>query len=167
MTGAWASRALAFSKTLKQPAGQRRDASIELEPQQFRRHPLGRHAGARAERIDVEPIASHVRKQALGNLRGARARLRRRGFAAAPKIAELREHVLCRLDELAPRLDERVTALAERRMDRAGNREYLAFLVGGDARGDEGGRCEPGRDHQAALRELADPAVASGSVVRK
>src|SRR5207302_2067677 len=68
---------------------------------------------------------------------------------------------------LAPRLDERVTALGKRRVDRAGNREYFASLVGGEARGDERARGEPRLDHQAALREPADQAVAARKVVRK
>src|SRR6185312_7925533 len=52
-------------------------------------------------------------------------------------------------------------------MDRAGNREYLPTLIGSGARGDERTRGERRLDHQAALCEAADEAIALWKVMRR
>src|SRR6185436_12505365 len=77
------------------------------------------------------------------------------------------EHVFRGLDELRARLDERVAALGDRRVDRTRNGEDLATLLGGRARRDERAGSERRLDDQTALRESADQAIAAREVRRE
>src|SRR6188508_115328 len=83
------------------------------------------------------------------------------------KGAEFREYVLRAFDELCALADQAMTAARQRAVDRAGNGEDLASLLG----------CQPRRDQRAARerrlhdqrphREPADDAIATRKVLRQ
>ena len=65
----------------------------------------------------------------------------RRGGCRVAGHAEFLQDVLRGLDELGALADQLVTALRQRRVDRAGNREDFAALLARIARGDQRARC--------------------------
>ena len=82
----------------------------------------------------------------------------------AGERAQLRENVVGRFDERRAVPDQLVAAARERIMDRAGNGEHLASLLGGEPRGDQRAGARRGLDDEHAERESADQAVATREV---
>src|SRR5580693_3409801 len=99
-------------------------------------------------------LAGHRSLRSLpvgGAARHERPRLGRTGLAAWPGLAravvrwrrrrrlglllELLEHVAGGLDEFRAFLDQAMASFGKRRVDRSGNREYLAALFGGQPGG--------------------------------
>jgi len=152
-------------KTLKQPAG----SAVTRPSSSSRSNSDDTCSADKPARAHSESTSTgscpHVRKQARGNL-VARAGFHRRRVAAAPEPGQLSEHVLCRLDELAPRFDERVTALKREWIEPGMANTSRPWSAAG-ARGNERAGGERRLDHQAALRQPADQAVAAREVVRK
>ena len=121
---------------------------------------------ARDQRVEVDRIvAQRVEQRAHARRRRAAVRRVATSAATAPAMPQLLEHVLRGLDELRAFADQLVTALRERRMDRAGNREHVAALLAGEARGDERARRQRRLDDEHAAREPADQAIAARKVL--
>ena len=78
--------------------------------------------------------------------------------------AELGEYILRRFHQLGAFANQLVTALGERRVDRAWNREYFAALLARPARGDQRARRQRRLDDEHASRKAADKPVAARKI---
>src|SRR5262249_62069920 len=121
-----------LSAALVSPAGQAANLSFELQPEQHRRYGIGRQAAALAQSVNITRVVTEVVEQFV---LFCRWRLRRSSRRSCD--TQLVEHVLGALDELRALLEQRMTALRERRVDRAGDRKDVAALVRGEPRRDE------------------------------
>src|SRR5512146_1373279 len=87
-----------------------------------------------------------------------------RRIASESKATELIENILGSLDQFCTLLDQGMTTLALRRMDRAGDGEYVSALFRGQPRGDQRTALQVGFHHEATNAHAADEAVAAREV---
>src|SRR5688572_1876624 len=140
-------------QALEQAARQCGNAAFELELSEQRGGVGGGKTAARGERVGVDGIVSERREQRRGVrvVDGVRS-TRVRGWG---RQAQLLQHIGGALDELRALLDEGVTALGERGVDRPRNGEDFPSLFGSESRGDERAAVRRRLHHEAAEREPA------------
>ena len=117
---------------------------------------VGAESRARDQQVEVDRVVPDRRAAARAHPAAARARrLQSAQCGAIAASPQLLEHVLRGLDQLRAFADQLVAALRERRMDRAGDREHVAALLAGEARGDQRARRQRRLDDEHAAREPA------------
>ena len=155
---------------LPESAGQRRPTrAVELERGQCGddRRP-SRKPGPRGERVDARGIvAERTHDRALGRGIGVRraAAAFARGARAAGRTASSSRMSCAVSTSFAPSRMSWWRALRKRRMDRAGQREDLASLLAGEARGNERAGRERRLDDEHAPRESAHQPVAARKIL--
>ena len=154
-------RRRAQGRRCQRPPGSATTIAVELEPRQRRGLASARLGPVRAASASMSTgswpsAASTVR--ASGSSSGASSRAPGPPVPAGPPPARRSSsRMSCAVStSFAPFADQPVAALGERRVDRAGQREHLAPLLGGQARGDERARGQRRFDDQHAAREAAD-----------
>jgi hypothetical protein len=90
-----------------------------------------------------------------------------RGRERSGEGAQLRENVVAGLDQLRSLPDQLMTPACQRIVDRAGNREHFAALVGRQSGGDQRAAAHCRLDDQRTQRQPADDAIAPREVHRQ
>ena len=144
---------------LEQATREGRDMAFKLELRKQRGGFRGGQAAARGERVRGTGIVAkrgeqrtRIRIERVADSCSLRRRCRQVQFL---------QDIAGTFHELGALLDQRVTTLGERRVNRAGNGKYFPALLGGEARRDERAAVRSGLHDQAAEREAADQAVAA------
>src|SRR5882672_1741048 len=144
---------------LEQAAREGRDVAFELELREQRGGFCGGQAAAHGERVRVAGIVAERVEQRT------RTRIERgtgsRAFLCGCRQVQFLQDIAGAFRELGALLDQRVTALGERRVNRAGNGKHFPALLSSEARRDERAAIRRGLHYQAAEREAADQAVAA------
>ena len=149
--------------------------AIEFEHQQHRGKRRGRQSRARDELVErgrrvlergEQARVCRDRARAMvrawcGRRRASSKRSRRPSGEQPADRVQVLDDLLRGLDELRTIADQPMAAVRQRVVDRAGQREDLAALLGGQARGDQRSRVQAGLDHERAQAQAGDDAVAA------